>query len=215
MLADAVALVAHELEQDVAEVRDVTTTLAHLASGSRDDPVASTCHRLVVAVGRLERSLDRLLHRPEEVDELRIEPVRVASVVRRVVAHHDPDGRHVRIQLAPVVAQLDPVKFERVVDNLVRNAVQHTPSGSTVTVRLMERAGGAVRLTVTDDGPGQPHHEVSDLLADAPTDTSWSGLGVVARFVQMHGGTVSVEPGQNGAGLRVQVDLPGPGSSVS
>lgn len=215
VLADAVTLVAHELEHGVAEVRDVTTTLTHLVGGGRNDPVAATCNRLVVAVGRLERSLDHLLHRPEEVDELRIEPVRVASVVRQVVAHHRPHGHDVRVHLSPVVAHLDPVKFERIVDNLIRNAVQHTPAGSTVTVRLMERPDGAVRLTVTDEGPGQPRDEVSELLATAPAAAAWSGLGVVARFVQMHGGTVVVGPGRNGSGLRVRVDLPGTDPSLS
>lgn len=214
VLAQAVALVAHELEHDVAEVRDGTTTLAHLVSGGRNDPVTATCHRLVVAVGRLERSLDHLLHRPEQVDELRVEPVRVASVVRRAVANHDPHGRDVRVHLSPVVAQLDPIKFERIVDNLIRNAVQHTPAGSAVTVRLTDRPGGAVRLTVTDEGPGQPHHEISELLATGPAVASWSGLGVVARFVQMHGGTVTVGPGRNGSGLRVQIDLPGTDPSL-
>lgn len=206
--ADAIAIVAHELEHDVADVREVTATLAHLVSGMRDELLAATCHRLVGAVDQLERSTAHLLAQPDEVDRLRVEPVKVSGIVRRVVTMHDPTGRDVSTRLTAAVARLDPVKVDRIVDNLVRNALEHTPPDSQVTVTIAA-TDDDIELTVRDDGPSEAHEQVAALLvADRDGRTSWTGLGVVAHFVQLHGGTVAAAPGPSGTGLEVRVRLP-------
>lgn len=204
---DAVRVVAHELQHDVDQVRNASTTLAHLVSGSPDELLTTGCHRLVTAVDRLERSLEQLLRHPEHLNELRVEPVRMSAIVRRVVTLHDPTGRAITTRLSGVVALLDPVKVERIVDNLVGNALRHSPVGGRVTVTVTAPSDDVVRLTVRDEGPDAAHEEVAAGLA-GDSSGSWSGLGVVARFVELHGGTATAEPGPSGTGLQVHVDFP-------
>lgn len=205
---DAVAIVTHELEHDVADVRAAATTLAHLVSGRRDDVLASTCNRLVAAVTQTEQSLQRLVPDPQELDRLQVEPVRVSAVVRQVVTRHDPSGQ-ITTRLSGVVAHLDPVRFERIVDNLVRNALQHTPPGCAISVSVTTVDESTVELTVRDDGPDRAHEQVAALLADETIGrTSWTGLGVVSHFVRLHGGTTTTGPGPSGTGLEVHVRLP-------
>lgn len=213
--ADARAIAAHGIEQDIADVREATATLSHLVSAVRDEQLGATCNRLVAAVDQLRQSTQHLLGQPNGVDQLSVEPVRVSSIVRRVVTLHDPTGRDVTTRLTPAVARLDTPKVERIVDNLIRNALQHTPQDTHVTVTL-SATDADVELTVRDDGPGRAHEQVAALLApDSGARASWTGLGIVARFVQLHGGTVTAAAGPSDTGLEVRVRLPRAAGTLS
>lgn len=206
---DALEVVAHELTHDVAEVRDEALALEALADARRDDTdLLTRARRLRTAVQRLERSLDQFLTTPDSLGELRLAQVRPAEIVRQVIAAHDPRGRHVVARLTDLMARLDPIRFERIVDNLVVNALQHTSEGSHVAVELAAMTGGRFRLTVSDDGPGAVEELRAALTDDGRTPGLSGGLGVVARFVGLHDGDVTVEPGSSGNGVEVSVLLP-------
>ena len=108
----------------------------------------------------------------------------------------------------------DPDRLEQVIENLFANAVRHAPDGSTVELRA-EGAGGAVRLSVTDQGSGiAPDHlpHVFDRFYKvdagraAGEGRSGLGLSIVKAIVERHGGAVSVTsvPGRT----EFAVDLP-------
>jgi signal transduction histidine kinase len=141
------------------------------------------------------------------------EPTDVLALVEAVIAACPLDGRHVGISGAPLQADVDAPKLERIVENLVMNAVRHTPPASAIRIRL-EVEDGDLLLVVDDDGPG-----VADEFKEAVFETfnrgakmlsvtpgTGIGLSLVACFAALHGGHAWVEdaPG-GGASFRVRL----------
>ena len=134
----------------------------------------------------------------EEVDLTRLLLEAVADA--RVLA---PD-HHWRFNLPdePVIATGDEDRLHQVVTNLLNNARNHTPAGTTVTVRVAATAVGGVRIDVHDDGPGLPEDIASDAFErftrgdSSRTRASGGaglGLSLVSAIAAAHGGTAVVE----------------------
>ncbi len=102
--------------------------------------------------------------------------------------------------------------LERVVDNLVGNALKHPPSGTAVAVKLRGE-GARTLLTVHDEGPGIPAEALPHLFdrfyraPGAGAAGSGLGLALVAEAVRWHGGEVTVTSGP-GQGTTFGVELP-------
>jgi two-component system phosphate regulon sensor histidine kinase PhoR len=112
-----------------------------------------------------------------------------------------------------VEARLAPDKFERVLFNLVTNALRHTPSDGSVAVRVEQRASGLL-LHVEDSGEGLPAEAPARMFerfwrADRARSGSGAGLGLaIARgLVEAHGGTIWAENRPQG-GACVSFTLP-------
>ena len=160
-------------------------------------------------------------HRVVEVSD--IDGVCRAGGVRAQLTEDVPPGGEVR-----VLDRGDGGDLRRVLDNLLGNARAHTPAGTTVRVRVDEvrtgpgavpepvegSAGGSVRLTVADDGPGLPaalQDTVFERFARGETSRSREGggtglgLAIARAVVEAHGGMIEVAPGP---GATFMVTLP-------
>jgi signal transduction histidine kinase len=140
--------------------------------------------------------------------------VDVGMSVKRAASAVDAKNHPVHLDLSTVVVNADAAIIERIITNLVRNAVQHTPSGTTIWVRCRREPDG-VLLVVEDDGPGIPverRSSVFDLFQRGRPHNHTSGLGVglalVRRFAQLHGGYARVEE-RPGGGASFHVLLSG------
>jgi signal transduction histidine kinase len=205
-----VANASHELRTPITVVRallqmtltDPHATLADHRATSRE-VIAETDHqeRLIEALLVLARSERGLDHR---------EPVDLSSVAGDLL----PDGGDipVRSELAPAVVDGDRALTERLVANLLDNAVRHNRPGGHVTVTTGTRDGTA-HLTVTNTGPVIPPGAVSRLyqpfqrLDDASTDGLGLGLSIVRAIATAHDATITTTPTPSG-GLRVEVAFP-------
>jgi two-component system sensor histidine kinase CpxA len=101
------------------------------------------------------------------------------------------------------------------IENVVRNAVRHTPPGSTVRVHL-DCDGRRSRVSVSDEGPGVPESELKKIfrpfyrLSDAREHRSGGtgiGLAITQQVARLHGGSVSAR-NADPHGLVVEFDLP-------
>jgi len=109
----------------------------------------------------------------------------------------------------------DAVLLREALANLVHNALEYTPAGGRVTVRVRARAGAReTRVEVEDDGPGIPPAErprVQERFYRAPgTGGSGSGLGlaIVGEIASAHGARVEIGEGEGGRGCRVALVFP-------
>ena len=174
---------------------------------------ASTRERYFQTLERETRRLDRIVQ--DLVDLARLEngvgtlDVRVFALERlfgHVVERHDREAQarqvRLRVSVAPEADQVlgDPDRLEQVVENLVANALRHTPSGGDI--EMCGRAEGeAIVLTVADSGPGIAPEHVSHVFErfykvdPARTrDANGSGLGlsIAKAIVEQHHGSIAV-----------------------
>jgi len=134
------------------------------------------------------------------------------ALVRSVVARYERSGRNVTMQLSPLPPlALRPVAIQRLVANLIDNALRH--SGTAVEVRSAAEAGVAA-VEVLDRGPGIPRDQAERMLQpftrleSARTGPGTGlGLAIVNRIARMHGGDARLLP-REGGGLRARVELP-------
>ena len=206
---------AHELRSPLASAR---TQLEVAATLEPAGPTAELARDVLLDVDRLGRLIDDLLllARSDEAPARRREPVDLSALAAEVVSRYAAARVPVTLESADggVVVRADPATSQRLLTNLVDNAVRHARSG--VCVAVVSGPGGAV-LSVTDDGPGIPAEDrerVFDRFTRIDSgrgrDSGGAGLGlaIVRELVRAHGGTVTLEDAE--PGLRAVVTLPAP-----
>ena len=207
------ATVSHELRTPLTSILGFAMTLEE-----RGAELEQGRHReLLRHLAEQARRLDRLLTDLLDLDRLRhgslipeLAETDVADLVARITSSYG-----VAVHSEPVVAEVDAPKVERIVENLVANALRHTPEGTDVTVRVEGQDGG-VLIAVDDRGPGVAEAERAAIFemfqrgGDPTTNTQGAGIGLalVAQFTALHGGRAWVEENPGG-GSSFRVFLPG------
>ncbi|RZS82701.1 signal transduction histidine kinase [Motilibacter rhizosphaerae] len=206
---------SHELRTPLAVQR--TLIEVGLAQPLTPDQLALLTRQLLETNERNERLIEGLLVLSESDQGLRSRsPQRLDEIARAVAAAYEERaaeaGVAVRLDLQPRVVLGEQVLLERLVTNLVQNAVKYNRPGGCLEVAVADDPA----LTVASTGPAVPNEAVASLfepfrrLASDRTDHSGgAGLGLtIARSItQAHDGTISAEP-RGTDGLRVDVRLP-------
>jgi signal transduction histidine kinase len=147
-------------------------------------------------------------------------PTDLVALARGVIGRqHDLDHRlMLETELENLVVTVDPDRIERVLDNLVGNALKYSPAGGTIVVRVArtedEDTAGAL-LVVQDAGLGIPASDLPHIFeryyraGNVRGRIAGTGIGLasVRQIVEQHGGTVAVES-REGHGTTVTVRLP-------
>jgi two-component system sensor histidine kinase MtrB len=204
--------VAHELRTPVtALVAEASLLREHL--DQLPDQVRRPAELLVADVVRLRRLVEDLMEisRLDSGEEVvRRQPVDLAALVRALLAGRGWQSS-VRFEAAPTPVVTDPRRIERVLANLIANAVEH--GGGEVEVRL---AGGGARVWVeiADRGPGIAPEHLPRLFdrfyqADPARSGPGSGLGlaIAAQHARLLGAEIEVRS-ELGLGTRFRVGLP-------
>ena len=197
------AMLGHELRNPLAAVR-MALDLREAAPG--DERIIERTERIVDRQTRhLARLVDDLLEVSRlERDKVRLErvPMDLAQLVSDVVEDHAGRASAKNVQLESRVPPTAPVSGDRtrlaqVIGNLVGNALQHTPEGGTVTVRVS--GGASTELVVEDTGPGIPEELLGHLFEpfyqgaqsiDRPQGGLGLGLAIARGMVQLHDGHI-------------------------
>ncbi len=142
------------------------------------------------------------------------ELVDIAAIVQRQAEQHGVADRVTNVLGIPVVHEVNPTRFERVVANLLENAAKYAGGARRVS---SAKVGGHLQLVVEDDGPGIPEAERASIferfhrgtaVADAGESKGTGlGLSLADEYVRLEGGTIRVEASPSG-GARFIVDIP-------
>ena len=210
--------VSHDLKGPLAGIIGAMQTIRRDEELHLTDDEREALYQVIEHSGRkMNRLIDDLLDL-DRIDRGKLHPQReptdVGALARRVVGDTAQIIDHpVRVRADAVLVNVDPGKVERVVENLLVNAVRHTPAGTAVLVDVAANADG-VELVVEDHGPGVPD-DLKTLLFEPfrQGETSSSGgmgigLSLVQRFAELHGGAAHVDDA-DGGGARFVVTLPG------
>ncbi len=204
--------VAHELRTPLAALVGEASLLAeHLG---RMPPESRRPAELLIAdVGRLRRLVEDLMEISRfdaGAESVRAETVDLASLAAATVRARGWDGR-VRLDAEEAVVDSDPRRLERIVANLVGNALEH--GGRGVAVRVSRDGVGAF-VEVVDRGPGiapehLPHLFERFYKADPSRSGSGTGLGlaIAQENARLLGGEIEVRS-ELGEGTRFTLRLP-------
>jgi PAS domain S-box-containing protein len=209
--------VSHELRTPLAALLGFALTLEQQGEAlPREQQL-----ELLARLARNARKLDTLLSDLLDLDRLRrgvLEPQRrlvdVGALARTVVEEAQLDPGRIEVDAPPVVAALDGPKVERILENLVANAVKHTGPETRIWVTVRSEDRGVLVL-VEDEGTGvrdelkaevfEPFRQGDEVRQHAPG--AGIGLSLVALFAELHGGRAWVED-RPGGGASFRVFLP-------
>lgn len=179
---------------------------------------AERLHRLISNVldySRLENRSTKLDRKPASLKSL-IEQVQSAwkdrceQTGKKLVVQAEPS-------LAGVILQTDPVLVEQILGNLIDNACKYSQkAGDDRIVLRVKQDAQNVHMAVEDHGPGVPTSERQAIFRPFQRGQSIHvtsegvglGLALARRWAQLLGGSLSLEPSQNGAGACFQLTLP-------
>lgn len=209
----------------------ITTLLAHLESLQMDgQPLSDQERREYVEVAmrqskRVAQLVEQLLEAARlDARQIAVTPEAfpVGDLLQDVAQKFSLAARERGVELTLNVApegmrvHADIALLERVFDNLIDNALRHTPQGGRITVSATPN-GDRVRLSVADSGSGMTEEEAArvfdrfyrgDLGRSTTSGQAGLGLAIVRGILELHGTTISIDtrPGQ---GATFRFDLPG------
>ncbi len=215
--------VSHDLKTPLASIRAMVESIN---DGVVTDP--NTVRRYMRATESELEQLTRLVDDlsdlgPVEsgVIELNLAPTSVKDLISDTVEGMSALAKSYGLVLSERVdvdfptVMMDPQRVRRVLNNLVHNAIGHTPPGGSVVLTAHD-VGWGVEVSVMDSGEGIPEDEISRLL-DVPSDAmditgatfggTSLGLNIVSSIVQAHGGRFWMES-EVGEGSKFSFTLP-------
>lgn len=207
---------SHEIRSPLSVILSLVETIRLHRQKLSEQDLDAMLADMSSSLRRLHRMLDDLTDvQRGGPTGIRRRPVQLATAVGRAMGEVDVD-RHPVDVLARGEATIDAALFERIVVNLVRNAVVHTPSGTRIAVSAEGADDGGCVLEVRDDGPGIPAHLADRVFTPfvRGPDTAFRpgtgiGLALVRQFAEAHGGDAFIVP--SATGLRTKVRLGGGG----
>jgi signal transduction histidine kinase len=213
-----IAAVSHDLRTPI-------TALRLLADAIDDEVVdADTRREYAARMGTHVRALGALIDDLFELTRLEsgdlswtMERVPVDALLRETVEAMRPTAEAgavtvtAELDASVAAARANPEKLQRVLFNLIQNAIRHTPPDGSVTVRA-ERIGDGVEIEVADTGTGisvehrarvfEPFYRSDGARSDAGAGL---GLAVSRAIVEAHGGTIWLEEAPVGARVRFRL----------
>ncbi len=209
-----VADASHELRTPLTSVLANLELLVDSLKGA-DREAAESALRSTQRMRRLVSDLLLLARADTGRMSAREELLDLADIVVEAASELEPVSRdHVLdldVQPTPLIGNRDDL--QRVVTNLIENALRHTPPSTQITASTRSLPDGAAELVVADDGPGIPTEMRPKLFARfvrGSGDRGGSfglGLAIVDAVTHAHGGTVEVDDSPHG-GARFTVHLP-------
>lgn len=216
-----IAAVSHDLRTPITSLRLLAEAVG---DGVVDEPTAREyAARMAIHVQALGALIDDLFELTRlEAGELRqsMEQVALDALVRDAVEAMRPaaqassvDVRAVLDAGDPLAAHGDRARLQRVLFNLIQNAIRHTPPDGTVTVRASRALDGdGVEIEVADTGAGIPAADRERVFApferlDRSRTDAGAGLGLaISRaIVEAHGGRIWIADAAAGTSVRVRL----------
>jgi signal transduction histidine kinase len=220
-LLQSLAIFAHDLRGPLANLALLLEVIGSLTVGSRTDAMARQAQGIVDALNDLLTSMlarVRATGDPLSADGALVDLDRLVEQVwslNRPIA----ERRAVLLErsgLRNVTLLGDAQLLRQALDNLIGNAVKHSPSGSSVSCEVEVENGHAV-IRIRDRGPGIRPEEIGRLfrpfmrLSTRATGTAPSvglGLWIVRLIAERHGGSVAADVAVDGAGVTLMLRLP-------
>lgn len=223
---DLIAGVSHDLRTPLASLRGYLETLILKDKTlSAEDRLTylDIAFRQSDRTARLVEQLFELAKLEELERRIDLEPFQLSELVQDVLLKFGLLAKEKNVSLhgrfmpdAPMISG-NIQMIERLLDNLLENAIRHTPDGGNVTVSVSVE-GENLRLTVSDTGEGISEQDIQHVFrrfyrggqaGHTISEGAGLGLAIVKRIAELHGGGTSIRS-QMGVGTCLVVELPIP-----
>ncbi len=201
-LGRVAAGMAHEIRNPIAAMR----LRAENGLAGDDARRRSALAAILAQIDRLDHLIGELLAMTQ-----RREPapawIDVGTLLEACAVEHRNERVAIAVAAERVEAKLDSALMRRVIDNLVQNAIRHSPEGGTVTLRAA-REGATLRIEVADEGEGVPEALRASLFEPFVTgrpDGTGLGLAIARELVQSHGGRLELRDPGPGAVFTIEM----------
>lgn len=205
------AVLTHDLKNSILSLSFLVTNMERKfdREGFREDAM----HTLADSVGNLRNLVTKLSNPLTQPTEERSEgdlSRLVERVLQRTAEQADERYQVTTAFASDVRARMNPAAIERVVENLIINALEAMPQGGKLHLATESAAAGNV-IRVTDSGKGMAPEFVRDRLFHAFATTKKKGIGLglysCREIIEQHGGRIEVES-QEGVGTEFRIVLP-------
>jgi PAS domain S-box-containing protein len=228
-LADVGAIAAqivHDVGNPLAALSMQAQLIRRRAREYADQPVGSvlkSAEQMVLELRRLESLIREFMNFARE-QRLHLRPIDLPRFLTGIVALWQMVALARGINLAfegpghALTVRADEEKLHRVLDNLIKNAVEAIGDGpGRITLSAAAVPGARVRISVADTGPGIAKDvEVFRLFESTKAEGSGLGLAVARQIVLVHGGAIYFEPARpHGAVFHVELPVEGPAAGNS
>jgi two-component system sensor histidine kinase BaeS len=211
---ELISAVSHDLRTPLATTRAMVEALADrvVAEPAEVQRYLELILQETQHLGRLIDDLFELSQIESGALRLRCLPLDLSLLVSETVAAYQVPAAEQGVQLE------DPERLQRVLRNILDNALRHTPRGGTVRVHAVA-ASDTVQVSVNDSGPGVPNDELERIFdrfyrgepsrrrEERSSAGAGLGLAIARGLVQAHRGRIWAEPSPLG-GVSVQIRLP-------
>lgn len=207
---DMVANISHDLRTPLASLQGYLETLTMKQDSFSEEEkrrYLDLASRQGDRLGRLVAELFELTMLDSTGTRLNFEPFSLPELVQDVAQKFRPEAERKHLTLETDIPERAPFVnadiglIERVLENLIENAVKYTPEGGTVRLSLVPDAAG-IETRVADTGPGIPDadreriferfYRVEKSRGDGP-DGAGLGLAIARRILQLHDSAIAVE----------------------
>jgi signal transduction histidine kinase len=205
-----VSIVSHELRTPMTSIKGYVENMLDGLAGALTDKQSRSLERVKHNIDRLTRMINELLDlsRIEAGRmELRLAPVSLLDVAAEVVESYQAAAREKSVTLRAAPRQNLPLvngdadKLNRILTNLVHNAIKFTPQGGKIRVEVRAQDEAYIETSVIDSGCGIPSGELDKVFdkfywsESVPVETRGAGLGlaIAKNLVELHGGTIRVD----------------------
>jgi signal transduction histidine kinase len=216
---ELITVLAHDLRNVLGPMQVRLYVMRRRSTAEARDQDTRELDLVMNGVRRLEALIANILdvaRLDQGVLQIDVEPVDIVALLREAAAGLATEDHPVQVEAAEqCVVAADPARVRQCVENLVSNAVQHSPKEAPVRIAVERRPQGGgdwVRIDVTDRGPGVPREllpHIFDRFVTGSRRRGGLGLGLylAKRIAVLHGGdlVVSSVPGE---GARFTLTLP-------
>ncbi|TQR17505.1 sensor histidine kinase [Psychrobacillus vulpis] len=213
---DWITGLSHDLKTPLSSIYGYSTMLSSKDYEWSDDEVKTFAETMKEKASYMDALIDDLTYTYQlKNNAIAIErlDINLYDYIYNYVCNSIWPNLHVPSHHSNVHVFIDPKLFARVLDNLVGNAIKHTPEGTNVFIEIGQKKE-QVYLQVKDEGNGIPAEELENLFdryyrgTNTTSDVSGTGLGlaITKQLVEAHDGEIRVE--SNNQGTIITIILP-------